>query len=435
MKPRTPTAYLDQEAQRSVQYIRPHFRLLAWTATILYPLGYLGGVLVEPNVYHAFLPRFACVLLALPFLGRPPNKGWIADYEHWYAWAVFTFGLPFLFGHVLLANAANQPIGGTGFFLLAQYLVALFIYVQLTNSLVLATLGWLISSATALVLLHITPSAVHWEEVSRIFLQPVGVFLTAILVGSIANRNVQVINEEKSRAIATLGNTVAHEVRTPLLAIRVRARGALKALEAASSTNSGFDAENLVKESLSVIDSEVELANTTIEMLLVASREKPLREMEFEKFGAIKCSTEAIRRYPFSNDDEAALVRLNFTSDFEIVAPKLMVIHVLFNLIKNSLSSVQRGGFGAVALSVERDTNPNEIAGWIRVRDTGPGISPDLKKRIFHPFYSSGSDLHGSGIGLSFCHRVMNEIGGTIVLDSKPNSETTFSLGFPSRCV
>jgi len=68
----------------------------------------------------------------------------------------------------------------------------------------------------------------------------------------------------------------------------------------------------------------------------------------------------------------------------------------------------------------------------VTVADTGGGISSENLPRIFDPFFTTkSSDRAGSGLGLSFVHRIVEDNGGTIQVESTQGAGTKFVLTFP----
>ncbi|OEU68377.1 MAG: hypothetical protein BA867_08285 [Desulfobacterales bacterium S5133MH16] len=65
----------------------------------------------------------------------------------------------------------------------------------------------------------------------------------------------------------------------------------------------------------------------------------------------------------------------------------------------------------------------------ISVVDNGPGISDKNIDKIFEPLYTTSSD--GMGLGLSVCRNILDKLGGTIRVTSKPGKETTFLVELP----
>jgi signal transduction histidine kinase len=65
----------------------------------------------------------------------------------------------------------------------------------------------------------------------------------------------------------------------------------------------------------------------------------------------------------------------------------------------------------------------------IRVSDNGPGIPESLRDKVFQPFFSSKEE--GTGLGLSIATRIIEDHGGRLELESKPNEGATFIIILP----
>jgi PAS domain S-box-containing protein len=100
---------------------------------------------------------------------------------------------------------------------------------------------------------------------------------------------------------------------------------------------------------------------------------------------------------------------------------------VVLNLLTNARDAIGRQG----EISVE--TSPASRAGAVRlrIRDTGPGIAPEVLPRIFDPFFTTKSA--GTGLGLSVSYGIVREHRGTVDVESKPGQGTTFTLTLPAR--
>jgi two-component system CAI-1 autoinducer sensor kinase/phosphatase CqsS len=159
---------------------------------------------------------------------------------------------------------------------------------------------------------------------------------------------------------------------------------------------------------LSTIEDEVAYSNTVIDMLLINTADKPLTGLENELFDASSAIEQSVSRYPFNNSGERQLIHVEVDEDFRIRAPQPLIVHVLFNLIKNGLYYVQGAGKGEVRISTRTINGTNQIL----VNDTGPGIPPIVQKQIFERFYTTTQTGQGAGVWLSFCNMVMESIGG-----------------------
>jgi len=147
-----------------------------------------------------------------------------------------------------------------------------------------------------------------------------------------------------------------------------------------------------------------------------------------QSFTISEAIEEAISRYPFNNSDEVQLLTYTCQEDFILQAPRPLIVHVFFNLIKNGLYYVQRGGKGTLSVVSMKEAGRNQVI----VQDTGTGIPANVLPNIFDRFFSTTQAGQGAGIGLSFCKMVMESIGGQIECDSREGEYTTFILTFPA---
>jgi signal transduction histidine kinase len=98
---------------------------------------------------------------------------------------------------------------------------------------------------------------------------------------------------------------------------------------------------------------------------------------------------------------------------------------VLLNILANAAQAIQ--GPGAITIETRREN------GWavVAVRDTGPGIAPEVIGRIFDPFFTTKPVGEGSGLGLSISYEIVKKHGGEIGVDSRPGGGATFTVTLP----
>jgi signal transduction histidine kinase len=99
----------------------------------------------------------------------------------------------------------------------------------------------------------------------------------------------------------------------------------------------------------------------------------------------------------------------------------------VIQLIQNAAGAMDEGG-GCLTLETSR---PEETLLRLRVSDTGRGIKPEVLPRIFDPFFTTKARRTDTGIGLSVVHKIVEDHGGTIKVESAPGQGTTFWLTFP----
>ncbi len=107
-------------------------------------------------------------------------------------------------------------------------------------------------------------------------------------------------------------------------------------------------------------------------------------------------------------------------------------------LVTNALEAIARGGRVEIAASAVDFREPGDrglrgaSAGVeIRIRDNGPGIPPEIRPRLFDPFFSGREAGRGLGFGLSKCWRIVTAQGGRIDVASDVGAGATFTITLP----
>ncbi|WP_242393884.1 ATP-binding protein [Anaeromyxobacter oryzisoli] len=103
-----------------------------------------------------------------------------------------------------------------------------------------------------------------------------------------------------------------------------------------------------------------------------------------------------------------------------------LVRHVLSNLVSNAVDAMS----GAGRLAVGAVRRNGYLGLW--VKDTGPGLGPEERKRIFEPFYTTKPRGKGTGLGLAISREIANALKGRIEVESEPGAGATFTLWIPA---
>jgi PAS domain S-box-containing protein len=123
-----------------------------------------------------------------------------------------------------------------------------------------------------------------------------------------------------------------------------------------------------------------------------------------------------------------------------VMVDPVQIEQVLVNLCINARDAM--AGSGAIRIGLKPAARVQAICASCRqkvdgrylelsVRDTGPGISPQVMDRMFEPFFSTKEIGRGSGMGLSLAHGIVHQHGGHILVDSVANERTKFRVLFP----
>ena len=130
-------------------------------------------------------------------------------------------------------------------------------------------------------------------------------------------------------------------------------------------------------------------------------------------------------RYPFNEAENKIKIHFTIKEDFSFTGIPLLMVHVLFNLLKNALYYVLVAAKGDINIWIEK----RERANSLHFKDTGAGIPAKLLPHIFEKFFSRTH--HGTGVGLAFCKMMIESFGGRIDCFSEQGEFTEFVLTFP----
>jgi signal transduction histidine kinase len=98
---------------------------------------------------------------------------------------------------------------------------------------------------------------------------------------------------------------------------------------------------------------------------------------------------------------------------------------VFLNLLANAAQAIT--GQGTISI----ETRLRDGTAIVRIRDTGPGIPPDVMGRIFDPFFTTKPVGEGTGLGLSISYEIVKRHGGEIRAESPPGGGAIFTLRLP----
>ena len=223
------------------------------------------------------------------------------------------------------------------------------------------------------------------------------------------------LRNDQLAALGQLAAGLAHELRNPLTAVRTL-------VEAARSR--GADAQ-LDGRDLEVVEEEISRLDSTLQSFLDYARPPVLERRPIDVRDVIQRTVQLVNARA-----ELQSVRLEMTlpSDPLVVsADAEQLRQVLLNLLLNALDSL--GGGGRITVSAELDTSAGQIV--LTIADSGPGIPPAIRDKLFDPFVSSKPS--GTGLGLTICRRIVENHGGTITADNAPSGGAVFTVRLPWR--
>ncbi len=227
----------------------------------------------------------------------------------------------------------------------------------------------------------------------------------------------QALNAEKLASVGKLAASVAHEIRNPLIAVKLWLTAIQKKRRDDLELNRNLE---MVAEEITRLDSIVrdflEFSRSpvlNIESLQVA----PLLDETLELVGP-RCAAS----------------RINLVREYEAELPPIRGDHkqlkqMFINLFNNAAEAMPEGGEIRVLTrsAPNRDAYPMVV---VRIEDTGPGMPEDVKQRLFEPFFTTKES--GTGLGLCIAAGIMTRHGGRLALESSNNQGTTFAAWIPA---
>ncbi|MDS9470414.1 ATP-binding protein [Sporosarcina pasteurii] len=211
--------------------------------------------------------------------------------------------------------------------------------------------------------------------------------------------------------VGQLAASIAHEIRNPITTLK----GFTQLLKATASE------ETL--NYLNVIDDEIQRMELILSEMLFLSKPS---SFEKENISVNTLLSDIIRViYPKATLESIMIVQnFDFGGEPYLLGEEGKLKQVLLNLLKNGLEAMQPGG----TLSIyTKKSGQNKIN--IVIEDTGKGIDENHLKQIFMPYFTTRSS--GTGLGLPFVLKTVEDHGGTISVTSELGKGTKFILAFP----
>ncbi len=270
------------------------------------------------------------------------------------------------------------------------------------------TLTWISSISVAVILL------VMWAVASYM--------VDRIYIADMTRSKLlqQMEHHNRMASIGRLAAGVAHEINNPLAIINEKA-GLLKDLFTFSEA---YNADERIFGLVDSVIGSVERCGRITKRLLGFSRQddvelRPvLPKMVVDTVLSFLNKEAEYRSIDVSVDVQPCI--------FEIVTDRGKLEQVLLNLISNAFQAMKDGGALQVAVA-KGDKGRLDFS----VKDDGCGIPATDLKKIFEPFYSTKKQAGGTGLGLSITYGLVQDLGGSMTVESEVGEGTKFSFSLP----
>jgi PAS domain S-box-containing protein len=224
--------------------------------------------------------------------------------------------------------------------------------------------------------------------------------------------------------VSTLGElaaSLAHEITQPIAAARNNARAALNFLDQ--------QAPDLgeVREALGCVVGDADRAGVIVDRIRDHIKKAPPRKHRFDLNEAIN-EVIVLARSAIAENLVSVQTRLR-EGLVPVEGDRVQLQQVILNLVLNAAEAMSAVNEGTRDLLISTEQSPtNDLL--VAVRDSGPGIAPERRERVFDAFYTTKSS--GVGMGLSICRSIIDAHGGRLWADANEPRGAAFQFTLPS---
>lgn len=417
---------LKKSTSHSVDYSVLNFMLVSLAGIVFFPLYYFVWTYLSPQPYENLSLRIFGALLFVPILfnNRYPKR--LKKYLALYWLFVITYTLPFFFSYMMLMNQGVIAWG-------MSCVAAIYILFLIIEDWVLVNILYAVGVTAAIVAYSLsTDNQTLPENLSM----HISIYVFALITGSIFNHRTEQVRRERSLVMASIGQGVAHELRTPLQSIQSAVSGLSRYLPSLmagykAANESGLHVPTIRKAHIDTlgsllerVDNEIIYAQGIIDMLLINSGKNKIDNSHFVLLSIEHCTQLAFERYPFPTTEDREKVSIHSDGDFSFIGSEVLYSHVIFNLMKNALWFINEKGSGKITIQIDPEKR------CVKFRDNSTGIPAEITPYIFDQFFSTRAAGNGAGLGLPFCQLAMKSFNGHIEVNSQYGEFTEFTMYF-----
>jgi signal transduction histidine kinase len=229
--------------------------------------------------------------------------------------------------------------------------------------------------------------------------------------------NEELVRSAKMASLGQLSATVAHEIRNPLTAIKMR----LYSLQDQVKSNTDS------KEDMLIINEEINRLEKIIKNFLDFARPPELKLEVCDISNVLQSVINLVK-----SKAESSNIRIENRIEASLPGIKVdkeQMRQVFLNIMLNAIDVMPKGGIIELKASFNGHNKKQNGLLKVEIKDTGQGMDPDLKNKLFEPFITTKEQ--GTGLGLFIASRIVKLHKGDIVVDSAPGKGTIVTVGLP----
>ena len=242
------------------------------------------------------------------------------------------------------------------------------------------------------------------------------------MIESLRHSQAEVLKAERLAATGKLAACVAHEIRNPLTSLRMT----VEMLQSApAAPHPGLNTQ----EAYRLILNEIDRLSLAVEELLTFARPRPPKKEPCD-LNALAADTLRFLERQLTHAKVRGTLDADATLPRDLLLDRDKLRQLLVNLILNAMQAIVRGGELVVRTRWNAPVTQAQTGGRVilEVQDSGPGVAPEIRGKIFELFASTKPG--GGGMGLTIAKQIAEEHGGTIGFESAPG-KTIFRVELP----
>lgn len=220
-------------------------------------------------------------------------------------------------------------------------------------------------------------------------------------------------------SVGEMASLLSHELNQPLSAISAYAAGSLNMMDSHAAGDPEPELLPLMHQAIQRIAEQADRAGRVIKSVHDFVRRRDSAR-EAVAIGAMISTIEPLVVLQAQKSGTRIEVDLCTPAPLAI-CDRAMVEQVLLNLTRNGIQAMQPSGAGHDRVLTIRVRRPHAQWVGIAVRDTGPGISDEVARKLFTPFYTTRPE--GMGLGLSVCRTIVEQHGGALVFTNLTDAD------------
>lgn len=242
--------------------------------------------------------------------------------------------------------------------------------------------------------------------------------------------DLQLMISDRMTSIGTLAAGVAHEINNPLAVAMANVDLALADADTVAKKDGGREIDDVRKDLRDARDAIERIRLIVRDMRIFSRQEDDIRKGSVDVGQVL----ESTLRMAWNEIRHRARLVKDYGKIPLALANEARLGQVFLNLVLNAAQAIPEGDAAGNEIRVVTSVDPTGRV-QVEIRDTGPGIPPEVLGRLFTPFFTTKPAGVGTGLGLSISHRLVTALGGEIQVESQVGKGTTLRVLLPSAAV